>query len=149
MYTGFKIKTHEVTRYDIRQFSLKLIKDSLHNQLSPTFLQTIPQWVKVKSGITQHGKLCSLTWPDLKSVLSDGTETAAGNAGEAGGGGGKLRVWAAETLWGVHGAEAEAGVPDHEGHDGQRVRAAGKDPSLMVFQIYEMFYHLVCQLSAP
>lgn len=74
----------------------------------------------------------------LKSVPSDGAQTAAGDAGEAGGRGGELRVRAAETLWGVNGAQAEAGVPEHEGHDGQRVRATGKDASFMEFNISEM-----------
>lgn len=69
----------------------------------------------------------------LISAGSDGTKTATGDAGEAGGGGGELWVRTAETLWGVHGAEAEAGVPEHEGHDGQRVRATGKDASLLTF----------------
>lgn len=54
-------------------------------------------------------------------LASDGAQTAAGGARAAGGGGGELRVGAAEALRGVHGAEAEAGVPEHEGHDGPRV----------------------------
>lgn len=53
---------------------------------------------------------------------TDGAQTAAGDAGEADGVGGELRVGAAETLRGVHGAETAAGVSEHEGHDGQRVR---------------------------
>lgn len=54
---------------------------------------------------------------------SDGAQTAAGDAGEAGVGGGECRVGAPETLRGADGAEAEAGVPEYEGHDGQRVSA--------------------------
>lgn len=54
---------------------------------------------------------------------SGGAQAAAGDAGEAGGGGSERRVGAAETLRGADGAEAEAGVPDYEGHDGQRVSA--------------------------
>lgn len=54
---------------------------------------------------------------------SDGAQTTAGDAGEASGGGGELRVRTAQALRGVHGAEAEAGVPEYEGHDGQRVRS--------------------------
>lgn len=86
--------------------------------------------MRYNNSATQTGS--SAVSPDccLISVGSDGAKTAAGDAGEAGGGGGELRVGAAETLRGVHGAEAEAGVPEHAGHDGQRVRATGKDASL-------------------
>lgn len=61
--------------------------------------------------------------PDcLLSIDSVGPQGAAGDAGEARSGRCERRVRAAETLWGAHGAEAEAGVPEYEGHDGKRVR---------------------------
>ncbi len=78
----------------------------------------------------------------LKSVHSDGVQAAAGDAGAAGGGGGELRVGAAETLRRVNGAEAEAGVPEHEGHDGQRVRATGKDTKCMISEMLRVITNM-------
>lgn len=70
----------------------------------------------------------------LKHVLLDGPQTAAGDAGKGTGSSGKLCIGAAETLWGIYGAQAEAGVPEHEGHDGQRVRASARNQvSLKLF----------------
>lgn len=88
------------------------------------------------------------TSPDwlLKSFGSACTHTAARDAGEAGSRGGECRVGAAETLRGVHGAEAEAGVSECEGHDGQRVRASNNKHANItadisfVFTIIKMFH---------